>query len=223
MTFFNIFSKKESKEKKIRITADHREKNSLVIAELMKLKCEISFEQLGIADYLVNGIAIERKTVPDLKASIINKRIIKQLIEIKKYEKNILLIEGIGNAMYEGIIHPNALRGFVWAVALDYAVPLIYTINEEDTAKYLCLLATRKGDKNSSLRHAPTPMSDEKRLQFIIEGFPGIGPVSAKRLLKKFKTLKGVLEAPAELLEETIGKKAHELIRLRKKEYLLPE
>lgn len=219
MTFFNIFSKKESGESKIKIVADYREKNSLVIAELMKLKCEVNFEQLGIADYLVSGIAIERKTITDLKASIINKRIVNQLVQIKKYEKNILLIEGAGSAMYDGIIHPNALRGFLWAVALDYGVPIIYALDEEDTAKYLWLLATRKERAQPSLRHTPTPMSDERRLQFIIEGFPGIGPVNARKLLKTFKTLKGVIEAPAELLEKTIGKKAHEIIRLTKKEY----
>ena len=75
MTFFNIFSNKKIKENKKTIIADNRERNSLVISELVKLNHEVQFEQLEIADYLVNNIAIERKTKSDLASSIIDKRI----------------------------------------------------------------------------------------------------------------------------------------------------
>lgn len=223
MTFFNIFSAKKHEEEKITLIADYREKNSLVIAELIKMKCVVHFEQLGIADYLVKGVAVERKTVSDFKMSIIDKRLVNQLIQLKKYEKKVLLIEGIKSTMYEGTIHQNALRGFIWAVALDYEVPLVYTLDEEDTARYLCILANRKSKEHHSLRYVPSPLSDKERLQFVMEGFPGIGPASAKKLLGRFRTLKGVLDAPQKVLEETIGKKAREVIRLREKEYHEPE
>ena len=66
-----LFAKKL---KTIKIIIDHREKNSLVSSELHKKGYEIEFQQLKVADYLVNDIAIERKTVSDFKSSIINKR-----------------------------------------------------------------------------------------------------------------------------------------------------
>jgi hypothetical protein len=71
MTFLNIFSKKikgkEKMKQQTKIIVDHREKNAIVTAELIKEGFEIEFAQLAVADYLINDIAIERKTITDLK------------------------------------------------------------------------------------------------------------------------------------------------------------
>lgn len=220
MTFFNIFSKKEQKqEKTIPIIADHREKNALVIAELIKNGARVTYEQLAVADYLIGTTAIERKTVSDLKSSIINKRIMGQLTHLKQYKNYALLIEGIDKNLYEGIIHQNALRGFMWSVAFNHQVPLIYTLDERDTAQYLLLLTREKNKSESSIRATRPAMSGVERLQFILEGFPSIGPITAKKLLTEFKTVKGVMNAPEGALEKCIGKKAQEFIRLIKEEY----
>jgi len=45
-------------------------------------------------------------------------------------------------------------------------------------------------------------------LQYVLEGFPSIGPATAKKLLKKFKTLKNIINASDEELKKEIGKKA---------------
>ena len=77
MPFHNIFSKeKETIENKIKIIIDNREKQSLVASQLANLGFQIEFQQLKVGDYLVNDVAVERKTINDLKSSIINKRII---------------------------------------------------------------------------------------------------------------------------------------------------
>src|SRR3989344_4460464 len=146
MTFFDIFSKEKVKEeKKIKIVVDNREKNSLVISELMNMGFELEFTQLAVGDYIVNGVAIERKTISDLKSSIINKRIMQQLIELRQYENAILIVEGIiEDDLYSGIIHENAFRGFLLSVALEFKVPIIFTYNEKDTAKYLYVLAKKQ-------------------------------------------------------------------------------
>src|SRR3989339_252172 len=149
MPFHNIFSKeKETIENKIKIIIDNREKQSLVASQLANLGFQIEFQQLKVGDYLVNDVAVERKTINDLKSSIINKRIIQQLQELKQYPKNILIVEGISNEdIYSGIIHENALRGFLLSVALEFQVPLIFTQNEEDTARYLSVLAKKSAKK----------------------------------------------------------------------------
>ena len=93
MAFLNIFSRKKDKEdKKIRIIVDYREKNSLVISDLVNLKIEVEFKNLPIADYLINDIAIERKTISDFKSSIIDKRIFSQLKELRQYPKHLLIL-----------------------------------------------------------------------------------------------------------------------------------
>ena len=66
MTFFNIFSKEKIKSKEQnseKIIVDNREKNSLVPSELSKNNINFEFQQLPIADYIINDFAIERKTI----------------------------------------------------------------------------------------------------------------------------------------------------------------
>src|SRR3989344_6779104 len=176
---FNIFSNKRQKEiPKQKIIIDIREKNSLVASEIVKLGFEIEFQTLKVGDYLVNEVVIERKTVSDFIGSMINRRLLRQLEELQQYPKRILVIEGIyDQELYpesnsEGV-HPNAIRGFLISIILKYNVPIIYTKNSEDTAKFISVLA-KKSEKEASLNVSKKNLSKNERMQFILEGFPGI-------------------------------------------------
>ncbi|OIO81503.1 hypothetical protein AUJ84_01005 [Candidatus Pacearchaeota archaeon CG1_02_32_132] len=213
--FFNIFSNKKEKKEELNITIDNRERNSLVISELIKLGFKIQFSQLPVADYIIKDTAIERKTISDFKSSIINKRIFSQLLEIKQYPKHFIILEGLESEdPYSGTIHENAFRGFLLSIALEYRVPIIFTLNEKDTAKYLYVLARKKENPNFSIRASKSQLSDKEQLQFILEGFPGIGPTTAKKLLTEYKTIKDLTNASKEDLEKLIGKKAEKLYDL---------
>ncbi len=216
MTFFNIFSNKKIKEKEnTKIIVDNRERNSLVISELIKRGNKLEFAQLPVADYIINNIAIERKTISDFKSSIINKRIISQLNELKQYPKNLLILEGFENQdIYKGQIHENAFRGFLLSIALNFKTPIIYSINEEDTAKYLSLLATKKSKKTEPIRASKIMLSEKEQLQFILEGFPEIGPATAKKLMEEFENLKDIANSSKERIEKSIGKKAQKIYDL---------
>lgn len=207
----NIFSiKKEAPKKKIKtaITLDSREKQSLIAANLIEQGATIKFETLEIADYLINGVAIERKTFIDFQSSIIDKRLVNQLEQLKKYEKKILIIEGFYYNYTDSKINENAIRGTMLSVALSFNVPIIFTENEEDTAKFLILIA-KKQDKISegkvqefSLRPSKTADTLEEQKQFILEGFPGIGPTSAKKLMSAYKNLLSIFKAKKKDLKE---------------------
>ena len=172
---------------------------------------------MKVADYIINEIAIERKTVDDFIGSMINKRLIRQLEELQQYPKKLLLIEGLehqdlykSNEEYEESkvgIHPNAIRGFLLSISLKFNVPIIFSKNYEDSARYMALLAKKK-DVESSIRATKKFLNLKEQKQYILEGFPGIGPKSAKKLLKKYKTLQAIFNASNEELEEILGKKA---------------
>ena len=214
MAFFNIFSKQEKKnekDEKIKIEVDYREKNSLVVSELMKMGFEIEWKQLPVADYIVNGVAIERKTVSDFKSSIINKRIMTQLLELKQYEKNLLIIEGIlDEDLYNVGIHENAFRGFLLSVLLEFQTPIVYTHDEKDTAKYISVLANKKEKGAQGIRASKILLTKEEQMQFILEGFPNVGVVKAKKLIEKFGSLSKIFNASEEELKEVLGKRAKE-------------
>jgi Fanconi anemia group M protein len=207
--FYNIFSKekvKENQEQKGEIIIDIREKQSMIPSLLMEKNINIKFENLGIGDYLINKkICIERKSFSDFQSSIINKRLLKQLEEIKKYPINFLILE-LENK--KEILHKNAIKGMILSCIQDFKVPIIFSENQEDTASYLALLSKEKSKSQLSLRFSPSQMSKEERKQFILEGFENIGPVSAKKLLENHKTLRKIFSLSKENLEKEIGKKS---------------
>ena len=222
------------------IIIDTREKQSLVAAELLEQNANIKFEKLDIADYLINDIAIERKTFSDFVSSMIDKRILKQLKEIKKYPQHFLIIEGATSQRdksnnnfqprkgWERLsfakehlgghpknnsqnINPNlekATKGLLLSIILNYQVPILYTKDQKDTAELLILLARKqtKQTPQSSLRFTKTLQTPEEQKQFILEGFPTIGPTTSKKLLEKFGSIKNIINAEEEELRKILGK-----------------
>ncbi len=193
----------------MKIIVDKREKNSLVIAELVEKKIDIELKQLAVADYLINDIAIERKTVSDFITSMLNKRLIRQLQELKQYPKQILIIEGIEeqdlyNDKAEQGIHANAIRGMLLSIILEFKIPIILTKNYKDTVNFLIVLKKRqeRKPKEISLNATKKARNIAEQQQFILEGFPGIGPSTAKKLLKHFKTIKKVINATDKQLKK---------------------
>ena len=222
---FNIFSRRKTKlPEKPKIEIDYREKNSLVVSELIALGLEVEVKELKVADYLVNGTAIERKTVSDFISSMKNGRLLRQLEELKQYESILLVVEGIDEQeLYtdsEEVVgmHPNSVRGFLLSILLNYKVPVIFTKNYEDTARFISVLS-RKKPKETPLNVTKKFLSMKEQTQYILEGFPGIGPKTAKKLLKKFKTIKNIINAPEEDLKKEIGKKADNLLRIIEQKY----
>mgnify|MGYP001464278924 CR=1 FL=1 len=221
---FDIFSKRKLKIRKEfsqKIIIDYREKNSLVISELSKLGFEIEFKELKVADYIIRDVAIERKTVLDFISSMKNKRLINQLEGLQQYKNKLLIIEGIEEQeLYseDSIgMHPNAVRGFLLSIILKYKIPIIFTKNSEDTAKFILVLS-KKESKELSLNVTRKSFDKKEQMQFIVEGFPGIGPKTAKKLLKEFKTIKDIINASEEKLQEIIGKKS-EIFKITEEKY----
>ncbi|MBI5803591.1 hypothetical protein HY448_02805 [Candidatus Pacearchaeota archaeon] len=213
---FDIFSKRAIKEKeKPKILVDYREKNSLVISELLSLGFDVEMRELKIGDYIINGVIIERKTVQDFVFSMKSGRLVKQLSELKQCEERLLFIEGIDeqdlyqNDFSEEVVgmHPNSIRGFLLSILLKYKVPIIFTKNYQDTARFMSVLS-RKKSKELPLNMSKKTLNKKERMQFILEGFQSIGPKTAKKLLKKFKSIRNIINASQEELKNEIGKKA---------------
>lgn len=222
---FDIFSRKRIKTKeKPKVIIDYREKNSLIPSELKSLGLETELRELKVADYIIQGVAIERKTVSDFISSMKNRRLLKQLEELQQYQDKLLIVEGIDEQdLYTDSgeimgMHPNSVRGFLLSILLKYKVPIIFTKNYQDTAKFLSVLS-RKKPREIPLNVNKKNLSKKERVQFIIEGFPGIGPKTAIKLLKKFRTVKNIVNAPESELREVIGKKSEIVKKIIEQKY----
>ena len=223
MVFEDIFSQLKIErirleQEKPKIIADKREKNSLVISELISSGIDVEMQFLPVADFLINNIAIERKTIQDFLGSMLNKRLLRQLEELKQYENKLLIIEGIDeqeiyNDNNKEGINPNAIRGFLLSILLKHKIPIVYTKDYKDTAKFLSVLAKKK-EREENIRAKKKSFNRKEQLQYILEGFPGIGPKSAKKLLKEFKTIKAIINSKEDELKPLLGKKTGSFLSL---------
>jgi len=223
MPFHNIFKIiKKKKSKQIpKIIIDVHEKNSLILSELEssnQIKLEI--KSLKIGDYLIGKTIIERKTVNDFISSMINKRLVQQLRQMKKYKQQLLIIEGIDEQeLYkeDTKLNPNAIRGFILSIIINYQIPIIFTQDYKDTTKYLIILAKQQlKPKTEITLHHRIPKKIKEQKQYILEAFPNIGPITAKKLLKKFKTLNNTINASAEELKEILKSRTESFKNLLK-------
>ena len=209
-----------------KIIVDYREDKNIV-KELYKHKVDVEIKSLISADFVmqikdvnnnVKDLGIERKTLADFLNSIIDKRILNQLISLKEnFSLQLLILEGEENIYQIRNFHPNSIRGMLSSIAIDYQIPILYTKNYRDTAAYLALIAKRleKPKRHISLVSKRKPLTLKEQQEYIIESLPGVGPTLSKSLLKKFKSVKNVINAKEEKLKkvEKIGDKKSKIIR----------
>ncbi|WP_297508722.1 DEAD/DEAH box helicase [Thermococcus sp.] len=205
------------KPKGIVVYVDSRELRSGVPKLLRELGAEIEVKTLDVADYVVSEeVGIERKSANDFIQSIIDGRLFDQVERLKKaYEKPVIIIEG---ELY-GIrnVHPNAIRGAITAVTLDWGVPILFSSGKEETAQFIYLMAKREQEerkKEVRLRSEKKALTLAERQRLIVEGLPNVSATLAKRLLKHFGNVERVFTATEEELKEVEGigeKKAREI------------
>lgn len=217
----------EFKPASLKIIADTREQSSQVIKELVNLNIKVETRQLDIADYIIaSEIGIERKEVRDFVASIIDKRLLNQIRELRNnFLKPLLIVEGSEDVYEVRKIHPNAIRGMLSAIALDFHVPIIYTKSQIETASLLKTILERTAENKTPaipLRLERKPLTTRELQEYIIESLPGIGPATAKSLLASLKSIKNIINADEQQLKEIEGignKKAEEIKKIIEEEY----
>lgn len=202
------------------VYVDHREMGSGVVKELSRLGVRVVSEQLVVADYLLSDrVGVERKTFDDFLGSIVDKRLFSQVVRlVDAYEAPLLVLEGEGSLFDRRGLHPNAVRGALASLAVDYRIPVLVSRSPRETAELLVAIARReqKEEKREvGIRGKPRLMSISEQQRFIVESLPGVGPLLAKSLLKKFGTVEKVMTAEEkELMEaEKIGEKTARMIR----------
>ncbi len=212
---------KTKEEGKVYVYVDQRERNSGIARKLSEMGAEIDIKQLEVADFVVSErVAVERKSITDFLQSIVDKRLMTQMSEMcRNFEVPILIIEGDACTLFtERNIHPNAIRGAIASVAVNFGVPIIYTADSDDTAAFIYVLASREQEgkkREISLRGEKRAMSLSEWQRFIVESLPNVSAVLAKRLLEHFKSVEAVFGAQEKELQdvEGIGKKKAKRIR----------
>ena len=140
--------------------------------------------------------------------SLINGKLFSQISKLRDaYSRPMLIIEGEGLLTKRNIKH-NAIFGSLVSIMIDYGIPIFTTKDDIETANILSLAAKReqKKDKKSvSIRGEKTSMSIQEQQQFIVEGLPNVSSILAKRLLSKFGSIKSIINATENELQDVNG------------------
>lgn len=187
--------------------------------ELNGLKTAVA--KLEVGDYLlltgsreVKPILIERKTSLDLANSIKDNRVWEQarLLLDNCADNNyqpLIIVEGdLSRLEKRGWSIQSVLRA-IDTLLLEYGVPVLNTPNKESTIKWMIAKAKSLGKtmdkKVFRLRVEKKPMTIHEKIVYVAESFSG--PVLARRLLKKFGSLRNIANASiADLMQvEGIG------------------
>lgn len=214
----NQNSSKSAQSLKPLVYADSREGNSRVLRELTKLGVNIEIKTMAVADYqITDEVGIERKTASDFVSSIADKRLYKQAKEmVEEFKKPVLILEG--DNLYSGFMNPNAIRGALSAIAIDFGIPIIPTRSPDDTAAMIRRIAIREQGQERppvQVRTEKKPLTFLEQQLFIVESLPNVGPVNARKLLEEFGSVKEIVNASEDDLQKVdgIGKKIAKSIK----------
>jgi Fanconi anemia group M protein len=202
-----------------KVIVDSRELRSEVTKHLRDVGADLEVKNLDVADYVLSDrVAVERKTVDDFIESLVSKeRLFGQLAKLKtSYSKPLLIIEG--ENIYRRAIHPNAVRGAIAAIAVDFGIPIVQTSNPRETAEFIAAIAKREQEDRERriVEHAgKTKRTLKEEQEYVVSSISSIGVTVARNLLRHFQTIEKIATADEEELMKVpkVGKKTAEKIR----------
>jgi Fanconi anemia group M protein len=206
----------------VEIVADQRELESTVARDLSKRE-EVTtrLETLAVGDYVLSDrVAVERKSVADFLDTLTggDRSMFEQVGDlVRNYSRPIVIVEG--DDLYgERNVHPNAIRGALSSLAVDFNASILRTDDEGNTAELLATIARREQetrDREVSVHGEKSTKTTAEQQEYVVASIADIGPVTARSLLEEFGTVEAVMTArEGDLLEaDGVGEVTAEKIR----------
>lgn len=189
------------------IIADFREKTRGIMSAMMEAGVRIKMERLEAADYLLSPeVGVEFKTAEDFVDSIIDGRLLDQLPKLKQaFPSPLVVVQGEDIFSIRNI-HPNAIYGMLSTIALSFRIPILFTRNTQETANLFMAIAKREQEGSHTYSPlAAKPGSVQEQQEFLVGSLPGVGIITARRLLAHFGSVDAVFSADAASLEQVEG------------------
>jgi ERCC4-type nuclease len=188
----------------VTITVDVRERRSDVPAQFTLLGVPFLAATLAVGDYAVGDRVVERKTVPDLHRSLIDRRLWSQVAALRRDPRRAyFLVEG--DDLDEGPVPARALRGALFKI-IDNGIRLLRTASPEDTALWLTVLARQEQRR---MEHRETVTTGRRPIVTspvgLLAAIPGISIESAKQLLREFGSIAAIAAASEPDLQSIQG------------------
>jgi len=194
-----------------------------VITRLKSKHISVNKDFLEVGDILMqNGICMELKRGRDLTNSLMSNRLFEQLINMNQYEIPILVIitENKWRDFYR--VKSNYIdkqfQGMLTTIILSFPkVRVVQVDNDEELVEFLVNLHTKLNKEGKSSR--PTPKVRRAKnigeeMENVFCSIRGVGVPLSKKLLHKFGSVEGVVNARIEDFSDIdkLGKKKSEKI-----------
>jgi len=169
-------------------------------------------------------LAVERRTGGSFLRGIQDKTLFTSAVFLREHFRvPILIVEGQVNYEYSAF-HPQAVRGALTSMMLEYGLSVLETPDPAETAALLAMLARQEqiGIPEISLipKRKAADLPDLQRR--VVEMLPGSGRVLARQLLQHFGSVRRIVEADEDQLRALHGigaKKARQIARVLHAEY----
>ena len=212
----------EDGEVEVEVVVDQRELDSAIARDLSTREgMATRLETLAVGDYVVSDrVAVERKTVSDFLDTLTggDRSLFEQVGDLSRhYARPVVLIEGDG--LYEERnVHPDAIRGALASLTVDFGVSVLRTEDEGDTADLLAVLAGREQttrDRAVSVHGEKSSKTLAEQQEYVVGAIADIGPVTARSLLEHFGSVEAVMTAREEdlLAVDGVGEVTADRIR----------
>ena len=125
-----MFDNTRKMKNKLIIEMDDREPNLQLLADVNDMNIEFDRKRLKVGDYIHNKILVERKTIDDLCASILDKRIETQVEKMKDFDGECFIII-VGNLKNRSTdIHENCILGKMVSLVVKHHIKVLWCENE---------------------------------------------------------------------------------------------
>ncbi|TKX79362.1 DEAD/DEAH box helicase [Halorubrum sp. SD626R] len=206
----------------VEVVVDQRELDSSIAKDLSTRDGLVTrLETLAVGDYVLSDrVAVERKSAADFVDSMLDadRSLFEQIGELSRaYARPVMIVEG-ANLYGQRDIDPNAIRGALASLAVDFDVSVLRTEGETDTAELLATIARREQetrDREISVHGEKTTKTRAEQQEYVVSAIADIGPVTARSLLEHFGTVEAVMTAREEdlLAVDGVGQVTAERIR----------
>ena len=195
------------------IVVDQRELDAAIAKDLSRREgITTRLETLAVGDYVLSDrVVVERKTVSDFLDTLTGSDERSMFEQVKdatrNYARPVVVIEGT-NLYGERSVHPNAIRGALASLAVDFGASVLRTSDEDETADLLEVIAGREqetADREVSVHGEKQSKTLPEQQEYVVASIAEVGPVTARTLLEHFGSVEAVMTAEKDDLLEVSG------------------
>jgi len=200
-------------EESIEIVVDQRELDASIAKDLSRKEAVVTrLETLAVGDYVLSDrVVVERKTVSDFLDTLTGGDERSMFEQVKDdaryYARPIVVVEG--EDLYgERSVHPNAIRGALASLAVDFGASVLRTTDEDETTELLSTIAAREqedDDRTVSVHGEKSSKTLAEQQEYVVASVAEVGPVTAESLLGEFGSVEAVITASVEDLQAADG------------------